>query len=339
MAGAGLEGGSDPIPPDAAKEIDRLVGSFLAAMAAAPPGSRSFQRRMDDVTSIGQREIVALTQLSAGFVDSPNRGLGRLFEETGPIGRSLVELRAAVEDLDPSRHKLDRGRRRGIADLLHRTEPLRRYLEHYSESEERIREMVAVLREGRSQLERENADIHNEIRSVAALRESLRHYAHLAERLDEVVEAAIANVALGDPDRAQELSADVLLPIRQRRQDVLTHLAVSAQGLAGLSIVGKNNDLLIRAIQTAVTTTVAALRTAVLVAHALTSNRIVARQLKSAAELTALASTGAPAGEQKFEAGDIAQLQHAWDEVFAALDEIESLRSGPPAETRSEQIR
>jgi uncharacterized protein YaaN involved in tellurite resistance len=308
-------------------------------MATATPASRSFQRRIDDVTSIGQREIVAITQLSAGFVDSPNRGLGRLFEETAPVGRSLLGLRAAVEDLNPSRHKLDRGRRRGLADLLHRSEPLARYLERYAESEERIREMVAVLREGRSLLERENADIHNEMRSLAALRESLRHYAHLALRLDEAVEAAIAEVAPSDPGRAQELSVDVLLPIRQRRQDILTYLAVSAQGLAGLSIVGKNNDQLIRAIQTAVTTTVAALRTAVLVAHTLTSSRMVARQLKSAAELTALANAGAPAGEQQIGAGDIAQLQHAWDEVFAALDEIEALRSGPAAGATPRPLR
>jgi uncharacterized protein YaaN involved in tellurite resistance len=328
MAREGLEGGSHPIPPDAAEEIDRLVGSFLAAMATSTPGSRSFQRRMTDVTSIGQREILAITQLSTGFVESPNRGLGRLFEETAPVGRSLLELRAAVEDLDPARHNLVHGRRR-VADLLRRPEPLRRYLERYAESEERIREMVAVLREGRSQLERENADIHNEIRSLATLTESLRHYAHLAQRLDEAVEAAIVDVARSDPTRAQELGTDVLLPIRQRRQDILTHLAVSSQGLAGLSIIGKNNDRLIRAIQTAVTTTVAALRTAVLVAHALTSSRIVAGQLRSAAELTALADAGTAAGEGKIGVADIAQLQHAWDEVFAALDEIEDLRSSP----------
>ena len=58
MAREGLGGGAETIPPDAAEEIDRLVGSFLAAMATATPGSRSFQRRMDDVTSIGQRGVM-----------------------------------------------------------------------------------------------------------------------------------------------------------------------------------------------------------------------------------------------------------------------------------------
>jgi uncharacterized protein YaaN involved in tellurite resistance len=327
------EGLGESSPADASQQIEALVKSFLETITTARTGSSSFQRRMDDVNSLGQREIVAISQLSMRFFDRPNRDLERLFEETAPVGRSLLELRAAVQQLDPSRYKLAGDRKRRFAVFLHRTAPLRRYLERYAESEERIREMVAVLRDGRSQLERDNAAIHDETRSLATLADSLRRYAHLAERLDEAVAAALDGISSTDPARAQELRSEVLYQVRQRRQDILTHLAVSAQGLAGLSIVGKNNDQLIRAIQTAITTTVTALRTAVLVAHALTSHRLVAAQLKTAAELSAMVDASAAAFERDLggaegslkigAAGGVAQLQHAWDQVFAALDEVE----------------
>jgi uncharacterized protein YaaN involved in tellurite resistance len=75
------------------------------------------------------------------------------------------------------------------------------------------------------------------------------------------------------------------------------------------------------------TTTVAALRTAVLVAQALTNHHKVAAQLKSVDEFAAGVEAGAAvlartAGADP-DAG-IAGLQRAWDAVFAALDEVDA---------------
>ena len=73
----------------------------------------------------------------------------------------------------------------------------------------------------------------------------------------------------GRQDDADAVRADALFPVRQRRQDIMTQMAVSVQGYMALDLVRRNNLELIRGVDRAQTTTVAALRTAVIVSQAL----------------------------------------------------------------------
>ena len=202
--------------------------------------------------------------------------------------RSLSELRKFVAELDPSGRDLGRKRPRRSLGILRRRQPLVRYIDGFAASEAQIRELIGTLRQGRSELQRNNAMIAQEERSLATLTQSLRQYADLAERLDKAVEAAAEAVVDSDPKRARLLVDDALFPIRQRRQDILTQLAVSEQGLAALAIVKTGNDRLIGAVDRVTTTTVAALRTAALVAQALTSDHVMAAQLQSINDLAAV---------------------------------------------------
>jgi uncharacterized protein YaaN involved in tellurite resistance len=232
--------------------------------------------------------------MSARFADRPDHAFGRIFEEAAPAARSLSELRRSVERLDSSGRGLARRGPHRSRGILRRRQPLARYLDSFAESEGRIRELIETLRQDRSDLRRNNAVIDQEQRSLATLTETLRQYAYLAQRLDESVEVAAAAIGESDPERGRFLVDHALFPIRQRRQEILTHLAVSAQGLAALAIVRSGNDKLIQAVDTVTTATIAALRTAALVAVALTNEDEVAAQLR------------------------------AWADVFAALDTVDA---------------
>ena len=72
-----------------------------------------------------------------------------------------------------------------------------------------------------------------------------------------------------------------MLPIRRRRQDILTHLAVAAQGYAALRTIERTNESLARAIDTAATTTLSAVRAAALAARAVATAERVERGLAS----------------------------------------------------------
>ena len=151
------------------------------------------------------------------------------------------------------------------------------------------------------------------------------------------LERRIDGLAGTDPDRGRFLRQDVLFPIRQRLQDILTQLAVATQGYAALRIVEQNNHEVIRAIATATTTTTAALRTAVMVSQAVAAQRLVLDQLKAVNETTSgmiestsalLKAQTADVEAQTTSAGvDLAALQRAWDNVFATLDQIDSYKS------------
>jgi uncharacterized protein YaaN involved in tellurite resistance len=158
----------------------------------------------------------------------------------------------------------------------------------------------------------------------------------MAEKLDTGLEAQINHVAIGDPERAKVLQEDILYPVRRRRQEILTQLAVAVQGYAALRVVEVNNRELVRAVRTATTTTVAALRTAVMVAQALTNQRLVSEQVKAVNETTSsmIESTSTVLREQTATVEsqatspgiDMGSLQRAWDNVFSALDQIDTYK-------------
>jgi uncharacterized protein YaaN involved in tellurite resistance len=301
-----------------------MVASFRDAVTTLEPSSTGFQRKVAEVTAIGDREIRAIAEMSGRFTD---HFLGGALEDAAPVARGLAELREAVEQLNPAAHRLGRRSARLSLGFLRRRDALERYFDTYAESEEHIRELVGELRDGRSELERGNAVVVQEQRSLATLRETLHQYAHLAQRLDEEVEAAATAIAATDPGRARLLLDDALFPLRQRRQEILTQLAVSGQALAALAILKAGNEQLIRAVATVTTTTVAALRTAVLAAQVLTHDHRVGAQLQSLSELTAAVGSDAAAMAEEAGGGEgagIAALQLAWDQVSAALDEVET---------------
>src|SRR5262245_64362370 len=107
----------------------------------------------------------------------------------------------------------------------------------------------------------------------------LRQYVYLAQHLDSSLSAKIAGIEAADPERAKALKEDGLFYVRQKVQDLLTQLAVSAQGYMALDMIRRNNVELIKGVDRATTTTVSALRTAVIVSQALADQKLVLDQI------------------------------------------------------------
>src|SRR6187399_2758800 len=107
----------------------------------------------------------------------------------------------------------------------------------------------------------------------------LNQYVYVAERLDARLAAQVATLEATDPARAKALREDVLFYVRQKHQDLLTQLAVSIQNYLAMDIVIKNNLELVKGVDRATTTTVSALRTAVIVAQALANQKLVLDQI------------------------------------------------------------
>src|SRR2546423_5440131 len=101
----------------------------------------------------------------------------------------------------------------------------------------------------------------------------------MAGKLDAALAAQIDQIGQTNPERAKALRQDALFYVRQKRQDLLTQLAVNVQGYLTLDLVRKNNLELIKGVDRATTTTVSALRTAVMTALALNSQKLVLDQI------------------------------------------------------------
>jgi len=116
----------------------------------------------------------------------------------------------------------------------------------------------------------------------------------------------------------------------------VTQLAVNAQGSLALELVHKNNLELIKGVDRATTTTLSALRMAVIVAQALTNQRLVLDQV-SALNMTTgsmIESTSAMLKDQTAQVHEqgataaisVERLEAAFANVYAAIDGIDSFK-------------
>jgi uncharacterized protein YaaN involved in tellurite resistance len=151
-----------------------------------------------------------------------------------------------------------------------------------------------------------------------------------------VLSAKIAELQSTDPAKAKALQEDALFYVRQKVQDLLTQLAVSAQGYMALDMVRKNNLELVKGVDRATTTTVSALRTAIVVSQALADQKLVLDQITALNTTTSnliestaetLRTQGTAVHEQAVSATiDVEKLQKAFQNIYAALDEIDTYK-------------
>ncbi|WP_211591985.1 toxic anion resistance protein [Microbispora sp. H10836] len=149
-----------------------------------------------------------------------------------------MALRRAIVDLDPKQAAAGTRRLLGIIPFGDR---LRDYFAKYRSAQKHIDDIIRALKSGQDELRKDNAAIEGKKANLWESMTKLQEYATLAAALDAELQARIDLVELTDPDKANALRSDALFGVRQKHQDLLTQLAVSAQGYLALDLVRKNN--------------------------------------------------------------------------------------------------
>jgi uncharacterized protein YaaN involved in tellurite resistance len=185
-------------------------------------------------------------------------------------------------------------------------------------------------------LRKDNAALEQEKLHLWETMQRLNQYAYVAEHLDAALVAKIAEIEAADPDKAKTLREDVLFYARQKHQDLLTQLAVSIQGYLAIDLVKRNNIELIKGVDRATTTTVAALRTAVIVAQALSNQKLVLDQIDALNTTTSslIESTSQLLATQSVEINKQAAsstvsldaLKTAFQNVYQSMDAIDTFK-------------
>lgn len=268
-----------PVEDAVRDEMARRAAEYVAGLSGLDARSPEFASRIGEVDNLGQGDIRSAAQQSNRMLDRTVRSLSGPSGEgdaQARVGSSLVELRRTVEDLDP-RDTPGRGARRLLARLPGGNK-LRDHVAKYASAQSTLTRIVGSLRSGQDELRRDNASLHTERSRLWSTMGKLQEYVVLTEALDAAVEDRIA--VTPDPAEADALRADVLFPVRQKHQDLLTQLAVCAQGYLAMDVVRRNNDELIKGVDRAATTTLSALRIAVMLSVALENQRKVTEQVQ-----------------------------------------------------------
>jgi uncharacterized protein YaaN involved in tellurite resistance len=321
-----------PVAPEHQAKLAAKADAFIAELLAQDAQSPEFGQRVDQLTAMGRKEITAAAGLSNRFLDRPVKAIN---QESG-VGTSLLELRRTVEALDPSRAG-DLSPRRKLLGIIPFRGKMKRYFEGYVSAQGHIKAILDTLARGKDELLMDNAAIDVERTRLWEAMGNLEQMTLIARTLDTRLEDKAADLDIPDPAKAKALRESALFYVRQRTQDLLTQMAVSVQGYLALDLVKKNNIELIKGVERASTTTVAALRTAVTVAQALAGQRLVLEQVTALNDTTArlIDGTSTLLKDQTTRIHEQAAastiplevLQRAFSNIYETMDSIDSFKA------------
>ncbi len=320
-----------PVAPEAKSKLDAKVEAFIADLVASDANSPEFGQKVDQITNMGRKEIMAAAGMSNRFLDRPVRAM----DKDNGVGADLAELRRTVEELDPGRKgKLSSGRK--ILGIIPFGNSLKKYFDSYQSSQGHIQAILARLSSGKDELLMDNAAIDVERQKLWEAMGALEQMIHISRSLDQRLEDKAADLDATDPAKAKAIRETALFYVRQRTQDLLTQMAVTVQGYLALDLVKKNNVELVKGVDRASTTTVGALRTAVTVAQAMTNQRLVLQQITALNETTAniIDSTGTLLRDQTGKIHEQAAsstipletLQRAFQNIYDTMDNIDTFK-------------
>jgi len=329
-----------PIDDARTEELAGRARAFVADLIDRDPAAPEFQKKITDVAQMGRDEIRAAAEVSNRMLQRPvaalaaARGKGDEADAQRRVASTLIELRGTIEDLDPSR--ADGGVARFLLNLIPFRDKLRSYFARYASAQSQLNKIIHSLQNGQDALLKDNAAVEGEKVRLWETMNRLQEYAILTSALDTQLVEQIDTVRTTDPARADALTSDLLFTIRQKHQDLLTQLAVSAQGYLALDVVRKNNVELIKGVERATTTTVSALRTAVIVAQALANQKLVLDQITALNTTTSnlivstsqmLKTQSVAISEQSASATiSLESLETAFQNIYETMDALDSYK-------------
>lgn len=329
------DGGSAvPLSTDEQRKLDSQVQGYVSDLAALDVHGEEFKTRISALEQLGNAEISQSAAVSNRLLDRPLRALKDPNTGSPDVSRGLSDLRTTIESLDPSKQDLFSPRRLlGIIPLGNR---LRRYFDQYQSAQSHLNAIIETLFRGKDELLRDNAAIEEQKSQLWALMGKTQAMIYLCQKIDAELSAKVAELEASDPERAKTVKESALFPVRQKSVDLLTQMAVNVQGYQALDLIKRNNAELVKGVDRATTTTVSALRTAVAVAQALTSQRLVLAQISALSSTTSnmIESTSQMLKEQGVaiykQAAEptvqIEQLHRAFENVYAAMDAVEEYK-------------
>ncbi|MDQ1736000.1 MAG: hypothetical protein QOH56_2251 [Pseudonocardiales bacterium] len=323
--------GMVPIPTAALPSLDEKVAAYVDNIITLDVHSPAFTKGADDIRAMGNDEIRASSEVSNKLLQSPVRAMQKA-SETGKVASTLLDLRRTIEDLDPRQAT-------GLKKLLGMIpfgDKVRDYFHKYENAESHLDAILRALLDGQDELRKDNVALEQEKVHLWETMQRLAQYSYVAEHLDAAVAGKLPQIEVTDLDKAKTLRDEVLFSVRQKHQDLLTQLAVSIKGYLAIDLVRKNNLELIKGVDRATTTTIAALRTAVIVAQALAGEKLVLTQISALNTTTSnliestsqlLATQGATIQRQAADASvSVESLQRAFDNVYQSMDAIDSFK-------------
>ena len=318
--------------PQIAKQADELVATLLAIEPQDLAAQQKYARAVQTIGEPIQAEIAKQSQM----LKAPMTALIKDAEDGGKVANGLLNLQEQVSGINPNRVDFTMGTiRRLLAKIPGFGTPLSRWFAKYQAVDSLINDIIASLKDGRGQLERDNETLRDDQIRMRELTFKLEDYIALAQLLDQKLAVKVTELDSTD-ERRKFIEEELLFPIKQRVIDLQQQLAVNQQGVLASEVIIRNNSELIIGVNRALNVTVTALNTAATLQIALQHQKKVLEGVEAVTQTTndliagtaeQLKTQGAAIQKQASQATlDIETLKKAFSDVQAALDDISQFR-------------
>ena len=324
------------VDADTLLQLDTNAQRWVSVVGEIDPSNPDFSKKVDAIYAIGTEAFHSTTDATTRFLEQSISTSKSEAQER--VSTSLADLRNMCDELAPE----DESFGAKVLGFLPFGNSIKRragrYLQRYESNKKQLDEIVAALDRSKGLVQKDNAAITVECRNLwEDMIELQKAYALLSD-LDTHLTAEIAKrAASGDEAGARALEQNALFACRQRRMDVVTQSAVTVQAYLNMQIIQTNNKQIVRSVERAKTTTLTALRTAVVVAQGLENQKRVLDQVDAVnaetnrmIEYTAglLQDNSSRTWQQATSTGVSAEtLGKAFDAVFQTLDNIDTYKA------------
>ncbi|MGO1225997.1 toxic anion resistance protein [Brachybacterium sp.] len=322
------------LPAEQQHELEQRADAWVDQVSGLNPHSQEFTAQVNALGAVARRTFERTSQTSSRFMQQSLRESKEKGNAQASVAKSLSELRTTMEDLAP---KDETFAEKALGWLPGRN-LAKRYFRNFESNQDQLDEVLGALSRGQEMLQKDNAELSVERRGLWEDLGALQKAAYLLNLLDDrTVRRAEQLRAEGKAQDADAMERDVLFAVRQRRQDVATQIAVTVQAYLSMGLIEDNNTKLQQGVERARTTTVTALRTAVITAQALENQKIVLDQIDAVNRTTddligrtsqMLADNSVKIQEQAATSGVSPEtLQKAFDNLFTTMDGIDAFRT------------
>lgn len=322
------------LPAEQQQELEQRADAWVDQVSGLNPHSQEFTAQVNALGAVARRTFERTSQTSSRFMQQSLRESKEKGNAQASVAKSLSELRTTMEDLAP---KDETFAEKALGWLPGRN-LAKRYFRNFESNQDQLDEVLGALSRGQEMLQKDNAELSVERRGLWEDLGALQKAAYLLNLLDDrTVRRAEQLRAEGKAQDADAMERDVLFAVRQRRQDVATQIAVTVQAYLSMGLIEDNNTKLQQGVERARTTTVTALRTAVITAQALENQKIVLDQIDAVNRTTddligrtsqMLADNSLKIQEQAATSGVSPEtLQKAFDNLFTTMDGIDAFRT------------
>ncbi|GAA6136440.1 toxic anion resistance protein [Arenicella sp. 4NH20-0111] len=320
------------IDPAIERQADEMIERLLSI---DPKDLRAQQDHARAVQALGENVSRELARKSA-MLKEPMRNLMDDAQDGSSVANSLLNLQEQVSDINPNRVDFDMGSIRRLLSMLPGIgTPLSRWFARYQSVENVLEDIINSLRDGRSQLERDNVTLSQDQIEMRELTFKLHDYIAYGHIMDQKLTTTLESGKVPE-DRKLFLQDEVLFPLKQRIIDLQQQLAVNQQGVLTTETIVRNNRELIRGVDRSLNVTVTALQTAATLAVALQHQKQVLKGVKAVSDTTnelivqtseQLKTQGVEIQKQASSASlDIEKLKIAFENVDSALNDISTFR-------------